>query len=534
MDENLADAVPVLPAEGTAVYDDSDAPALDGTAQDEQQSWEVVVENRSFGDAVPASYVSEVPNEQSPETSRSGKQRPLDVVARGIMCLHDARVIFERYLNRLDHFIYCVLGDLRNLEEVRNASPLLTDAICTVGTLHSNSTMYSACRTAFMSQVSKQMFSKRHTVDDVRGLLIGAFWLSDLSWALMGLAVRIATEINLHRSFVRPDYASRTWYLNARLYLLVWTCDHHFSIMYGRSPLTESFPTLGFGKGFLDCEHACQDDRRLWSQVELWMISYHVYKRYGIDDHAPLPDGSLSDFRRNGIALDTWRADWEDCFTPDANIGNYPRKGISLHYHFAKLYLCSHAYRGLLLAQTTRQGSAYGLEEFAAKAVHAADSILRIIVADVELQSHLNGLPTYYDTMIAFAVVFLLKAASKPPAGLRVDKAETLGLLQQISDVLARVANTIRSDHILSSISRSVREHVEEAATTNFQTHPQIPSTAAVDDQAWQQPMDNMNFDWLESLDNSMLGNFDLIMPVQDMDFNFMDFSPETQQPEST
>lgn len=26
-------------------------------------------------------------------------------------------------------------------------------------------------------------------------------------------AVRIATEINLHRSFIRPDYESREWYL---------------------------------------------------------------------------------------------------------------------------------------------------------------------------------------------------------------------------------------------------------------------------------------------------------------------------------
>ncbi len=28
-------------------------------------------------------------------------------------------------------------------------------------------------------------------------------------------------------------------------------------------------------------------------------------------------------------------------------MGNYPRKGVGLHYHFAKLYLYSFAFRGI-------------------------------------------------------------------------------------------------------------------------------------------------------------------------------------------
>lgn len=289
--------------------------------------------------------------------------------------------------------------------------------------------------------------------------------------------------------------------------------------------MTESFADLDFGKSFLSSEHACQDDARLFSQVEIWMISYRTYKTFGIDNEASLPSNCLSDFRRIGIALDTWRADWEERFSFDEHLGNYPLKGNGLHYNFAKLYLCAHAFRGLLNAQASQREFPHGLEEFGAKAIAAADAILRLLVSDAEIQSYLHGLPTYFDTMIAFAVVFLLKAFSKVPKGLRLVRAETLDLLKQVSHVLAQVTAGIRPEHILCSISRSVKNLVEKAATTDFESRlqaEQINSTTS-----WNPNFDSSNFDWLMSPDNSMfVGNFDLTGTAYDIDFNFMDVSP--------
>lgn len=146
----------------------------------------MVVDGTGAPDAVPASYISEISNASSPQSVRHSSQKVLDVISRGILNVQGASVLFDIYHNRLDHFVYSILGDHRSLRDVRQASPLLTDAICAVGALHSGNENYAACRSAFMQQVSKQMFSKRHCADDVRGLIVGAFWLSDLSWALIG------------------------------------------------------------------------------------------------------------------------------------------------------------------------------------------------------------------------------------------------------------------------------------------------------------------------------------------------------------
>lgn len=504
----------------------------------DQQSWEVVVDSGEMPAAIPASYISEISSPSQKQT-RLEQTASLDMIACNILHKHDAHVLFELYRDRLDRFLYAILGIHKTLSDVRTASSILTDAICTVAALHSKSANYGACRAAFMEQVSALTFSKKATVDDVRGLCIGAFWLSDLSWALIGLgeclapslmltdtpatAVRIANEINLNRAFVRPQYTSRTWYMNARLYLLVHVCDRHLSIVYGRAPMSETFHNIGAFGDFLESENASDNDQRLVSQLEIWSINYRTYKVFGLDSQGALPSTYLNDFRRINIALDTWRADWEEKFASRPDEVDNSRHTVGLHYDFAKLYLCSHAYRGFLSRQEQGLEINPDLEEFAAKAVAAAESILRTINTDQEIQSDLHGLPTYFDTMIAFAVVFLLKVSAKAPLWLQRDNTAIIKLLEDTSTTLRSIVNYMRTEHILSSITRSVKKLIEKASTALVD---QSASNSILSPSGPQNPI--LNFPWLVSPDDSIfVGNFDLTGPAQDIDFNFLDFSSQ-------
>lgn len=158
-----------------------------GNVVDEQQGWEVVVDDNSAPAAIPASYVSEISTSSLQSQARNGSPKQPDMISRNILHIQSATTLFDLYRRRLDPFLYGILSSYNTLNDVRRASPLLTDAVCTVAALHSQPDNYAACRAAFMQQVSTQMFSKRKTPDDVRGLCIGAFWLSDISWSLMGL-----------------------------------------------------------------------------------------------------------------------------------------------------------------------------------------------------------------------------------------------------------------------------------------------------------------------------------------------------------
>ncbi|KIX03321.1 uncharacterized protein Z518_06873 [Rhinocladiella mackenziei CBS 650.93] len=476
--------------------------------QNEQgPGWEVVMDlNRGPG-IVPASCVSEV-SDSSPATTRQNLAEDFDLVDRGIVTIQDAETFFSLYYRRLDHFLYRILAEHDSLSSVRKSSPLLTAAICAVGALHTPSNKYQACYQHFVDLASSKMFSKRNTHDDVRALCIGAFWLSDISWTLV--AARLAGELNLHRCIPKAPHTKKACYLRTRLYYHVYVCDHHFSIAYGRPPLTRDFSAITPLSEFLKSEFATEDDARLVSQVEIWSISNRVFDQFSLDPEAHLSDQLLPQLRRLGIALDTWRADWNERFHVNECVGNYPRKGVGLHYHFAKLFLCSHVFRRAPPAEGEHSQLEPDLEEFAAVAIHAATSILQVTVVDHEIQSYLHGLPAYFDTMIAFAFVFLLKVILKNPANLRIDKAGISETLDRLAATLKSITANMHPRHLLTSIASSMRKLLDrflhgapqEAGQLTPPSAPMGPPTSFDVNNRWLSPTDAMfleHYDFLYS-----------------------------------
>lgn len=92
----------------------------------------------------------------------------------------------------------------------------------------------------------------------------------------------------------------------------------------------------------------------------------------------PLDLRMIEPLRRQSIRLDKIRADWRERFARNKYVGNYPRKGIGLHYHFAKLHLYSIAFRGVGRPGFKAPDVALDIDELANSALLSATSILRV------------------------------------------------------------------------------------------------------------------------------------------------------------
>ncbi|OQE30351.1 hypothetical protein PENFLA_c003G02789 [Penicillium flavigenum] len=430
---------------------------------EQQQTWEVVMDPRGGPASIPASCVSESGN-AGPPNSASTARRP-ELISTGLISLRQAVALFETYHLRLDHFLYRILGDHISLDSVRIASPLLTTAVCTVAALHSQSLghLFETCYGEYKNLVAAQTFSRHVNEDDIRGLCIGAFWLHELSWVLIGNAVRVASEVNLHSGIYKALKGDRDGYLQARLYYLVYVCDHHFSIAYGRPPMSREGFIIESASLLLETKHATEDDARLISQVKEWSILGRVFDNFGVDVDTPIAPQTLPQLRRCSISLDTWFADWNDSFKVNRNVGNYPQKGVGFHFHFAKLYLCSHAFRGIPSSESAPQYMSPELEEIANAGVLSAMSILRVIVNDAEFRSFMNGLPLYFDTMLAFAVVFLLKVATKYASMIRIDTGKILSLVTETVAALRDITQSMHEHHLLVVISEGLERLLRTA-----------------------------------------------------------------------
>lgn len=258
----------------------------------------------------------------------------------------------------------------------------------------------------------------------------------------------------------------------------------------------------------LETEHATEDDARLISQVKEWSILGEVFDNFGVDVDTAIPPETMPHLRRYSIALDTWFADWYESFSENRRVGNYPQKGVGFHYHFAKLYLCSHAFRGVPAGEHATQCFSPELEEIANAGILSAMSILRVIVSDAEFRSFMNGLPLYFDTMLAFAVVFLLKVATKYATVIRIDTSKILSLVSQTVAALREITRPMHRQHLLVVISEGL-----ERLLIRCQVPVQTTQEAVYHASPALEPRAHVEMGWMENM-----ASFDFQTNFPDMD----------------
>lgn len=148
-----------------------------------------------------------------------------DFISRGVVDIQEAEELFRYFDQVLNRYLWDGIALVhKDLSSVRNSSSMLSAAILAVTALHmpNKERTFDTCYTEFSKLASGSMLDRHHTLDDLRGLCIAAFWLADVSWKLSGYAVRIATEHNLHQCFRKATQGSPAHKEQARLWYLLY------------------------------------------------------------------------------------------------------------------------------------------------------------------------------------------------------------------------------------------------------------------------------------------------------------------------
>jgi hypothetical protein len=405
------------------------------------------------------------------------EERPADhddFISRSLVSVDEAEKLFQFYQTQLDPYIYGLASKYKTLESLRRSSSLLTACICTVAASHqagNSGDVYEICNQEFRRLVSMSMFERRISLDYLRALVIGSYWLSDVSWTLAGLAVRRASDINLHKFYYRiMDSANgfaetpKSWdpadpeasIDPVRLWYLLYICDQHLSILYTRAPMIREDDTIRGWRDYLESPHASQSDVRISSQVALMMLLSQIRECFGVDATKAVPRAIIPHINTFSHHLDKWLAHWSSKLSgfsfpfsntypmlttdPGANehIGNFPSKGILLHYHFGKLHLFSHVFRGLKSGDHVEPIPTY-FKDTASAAVSHATTILELLLNDADIRPSIIGVPHYFHTMIAFACVVLLKVSDRYRDDLGIDVGLTHALIKRVIEFLRAI-----------------------------------------------------------------------------------------------
>ncbi|CAG9987006.1 unnamed protein product [Clonostachys byssicola] len=352
-----------------------------------------------------------------PVTSDRGQ--PMDFIDEDRACLADAEKLFTTFKGTLNAYLWGGVVLVHDtLASARQSSPLLVAAILAVTALHTQDEGQSFDRyyPILLEIAGQSLFQRYHNLDDIRGLCIGAFWLSDVSWKLSGLAVRIATELNIHQSCAKALRGDAAHFEKARLWYVLYVCDHHFSIAYGRPPVINEDMTITNHQAFLDLPGATKSDIRLHSQVGIFMILSRVDFSFGPDRSRLVANDEFESIRRYGADIDQWRRKWEQ--------------------------------------RLERQ-------EFINVALKSASSALHLILEDPDIRKAVVGVPLYLLTTISHASIFLMKVHSKwRSANFQVGFHEIVHLIEAIVVLLDDTRGCSR--HVNQYIANGLRSMLEK------------------------------------------------------------------------
>lgn len=392
-------------------------------------------------------------SDNTPQSTTRQRQyaAPQDLISKVVISTTVAESLAERYFTRLDPYLYGICGAYRSLQQIRSTSPVLFAAVCTVSALQdpNGQPIYEACNREFRRLVSRSLFEK-HDLEYVRALCISSFWLSDASRILSSDAIRRAADMRLHRSFdhlssqpnprLLPGSAkepaptpSETGAMKdrVRLWYLIFISDQHLSILHNRDPLLRSDKEIALSwETFLAREDTTDSDVRIISQVALLVIMSQVRDLLGSDQEARVPQSLSNQILHYSRQLDRWFTKFSALFKPDPYIGDFPKCGLQLHYHFGKLYLGHQVFKGL-------NGEAIPPHFLTAASMahEAAVAIFEMILHGENLQHSLVGMPHYFHIMIAFAGHFLLEVTKNYHAQLSIAPEQDFELIRKVLEL---------------------------------------------------------------------------------------------------
>ncbi|KAI5361271.1 hypothetical protein Slin15195_G123840 [Septoria linicola] len=386
------------------------------------------------------------------------RRRDHDLIAQNLLSETDAEEMLHLFKNSHNpHLFSAGIADDATIASLRSSSTVLFTAVMLVAAFHveGRESMHDTVHGHFMGLVTSVMWDRFHTLDDIRGIAIAAFWQPYLSWKLSGLSIRMATELNLHHAFYAAfseqgisDEERKEGLEKTRLWYLLYILDHQSSIAYTRpSSMSELRPIKDF-ELLLQSGSCTVDDRALIAQVAGLAALSRAFDHFGLNPRRVMTgdDAAILNHTRFADNIQSWYDRWSISEPTDV------AHNASLQYHFSNLVLHSMVLRGRPLEKLCTLPSS--LRPLALKAIESAHAVLQHFLDDAGFSLRVASVPLYVHSTIAFAVVFLLKLAHRwRDLGITIDpEHRTIPLIKGVTEHLR--ACKVGANHMVFSMAK--------------------------------------------------------------------------------
>ncbi|TFY50349.1 hypothetical protein EVG20_g11570, partial [Dentipellis fragilis] len=315
-------------------------------------------------------------------------------------------------------------------------------------------------------------------------------WEEDRSWLYTGLAIRIATDLNLHQPQTRKpqnETQEREMLNRARVWMICYNLDRSTATQFGKpSTIKEDYIIRNSSDWYKKSKHNHAYDIHLNAYNSLLRIVAKFHEEVFSDPDSPTGLNKSIDFlevtTRHDSYLTQYFEEWTERFArdsdPDDAASNFRCKLLPFLTNYSRLVMYSFGFQ-----QAFQRGLGANDKIYIAKSLGAAKEVVQTLVDSLAPSGYMRYSPDGHFIFASFASAFLLKLLRPEFAQFLPDgqESEIFELIGRLIQVLSSPQIAIDERHTPKLYSRFLAgllsKHRRDGATTG-RLHTQPPPAA--------------------------------------------------------
>ncbi|EJD40885.1 hypothetical protein AURDEDRAFT_115753 [Auricularia subglabra TFB-10046 SS5] len=394
-----------------------------------------------------------------------------EILVKGLVTFEEVDELFQIFFERLNVVLTILDPVLHTPASTFARCPFLFTIVCaTAARYYAKKPELYAIAMHFAKEAAAQSLTQGFkSVELCQAYIIMATyavpakkWEEDRNWLYIGLAIRIATDLNLHLPTTNPstnELQERERLNRTRVWLICFNLDRSTSTQFGKmSTLREDFIVRASPDWYKSSPYCSKYDVHLCAYTQLLRVMSRFMDEVFSDEQSWTGLNKNIDWmevtNRHNDALSEWMSDQQRRFAESSLPGDpscvYRTYLLPFLRGYSQLVMHSFGFQSAV-----DRGIAKG-DLFFQRCLEAAKSVCAIMLDKLAPSGYLRYAPDGHFVFISFATAFLIKMLRQEYAHL-FDSAERdriVALVSRVIDVLGSREISIDDKHTPKLYSR--------------------------------------------------------------------------------
>ncbi|KAG5730335.1 Protein priB [Termitomyces sp. T112] len=384
---------------------------------------------------------------------------PPEILVHGLVTPEDVDALFDIFFQRVNPFISLLDPDLHTPASTFARCPFLFTVICAISSRYyvEKSEIYPIAMHFAKHSAANALIDGWKSVELCQAYILMSIyavparrWEEDRSWLYTGLAIRIATDLNLHQvSATKPqnEKEEREILNRTRVWMICSNLDRSTATQFGK-PFTvkEDYIMRNAKEWYKKSQYNLSHDVHLCAYSALLRIMAKSHDEIFSDSSSPSGLNRRVDFRtvtmNHDIQLMSYQEEWTRRFSEDSDPNDagcaFRCSLLPFLVAYSRLVVFSFGFQ-----QAYQRGIQPGDNLYFDKCLDAAKSVIRNMVENLAPTGYMRYAPDGHFIFASFASAFLLKLLKPEFSSLLAKEQET-----EIFDLIGRLIQTLSSPEI--------------------------------------------------------------------------------------